>query len=1387
MAKKALLGVLERTIGKFVQDLDAEKLNLGIWSGEVVLHDLQLDVAACNAELDRQAAEAPNLAIPVKVTGGTFRNLKLKIPWTQLASKSVILEASGLHVEVTPHDRTQETDFMELQVSSESKRVQHIREQRQQSLEVAELSRIQTNELMKMTALEDDGAMPAVADETQKAGFMAKLVKRIVENIQIDISDIQVSLEGPEGTAGLRLDSISFVTTDMTGHRTFVDRTANYNPNDLLNKFLYKKLKLEGLGIFVEETGAENHNFVLDPMNFEARFREADKSVCDKYPKYLLRSTMPGINLEVSHRQYQQATALVAAVVPSSEERAAKPIFPQYRPLKRVSKETAKEWWHYAYRCVGRMKGNRLWMDFFENFKRRKEYIPLYKRHAHAKEYSWLAPLSKEEEATLREIEENRTISIDGIMAWRNIADARVEKEKKKHEQQEGKVKKTVWSLFGGGRSNQSSDDQPPISLSTDELKELEDVGMEELNFEDELSANSKLCSLQFELNALGVRLTNASNQRMMALEMGRVVTEFDADADGSFQFAYELRSLEISDELHSKSLFPKILRRLKEPPPDDGSESGSEDDVFRFHMSKSKKGDKKLSAKSISFQAVCAPHLLTELVEFTNMPPANQEKLKSLAGSSNVKDASDFYGEYAEYAENLSNALVDAWRQKTQEKTKLSIDMDLQAPILVIPENVTDSQASVLVFDFGACKFRYGTIDPSNKVTKWLEDNPLEDQSSDVSVGSSDSQTDGSVVDYGRLEVEHLTFAVGKAEKLEYMTCIRENAARKHEAVVEPITMRFDFAVESSLKINIPRICAFAEMPASNIQLSPRHVSQILGVYSSWMEALEVFGQNENSSTLGIPANKKQPSSSPVHSSDGTGSATKDVVTLRTEEVNKAVEATLEKKTQLFTTFFVNISSETYSLVLYDSGDFQAELDSKYSKLEAPAPLGSIAEGLVIAGSVNMTAEVATDKSRETLSISSQFEAENFEIYCGFGRNLQVPLQILEPVSGILAVGFTSQGTKTKKIDVKTKAEGAIDINFSMKNYELINAIATDVSGNLSEGLKKGRRETADGTGDKDQVEEIELISSTLEDPDNAETAVKKQEERTLDRSKDSVNSESASSTVIVLNLRLPESNITIINDLQGLDEALFRINLQDLATNSVVALMQDLKDGTRMETTYDTKVRAKFLADYFDSSVNLWKDLLQESWEVTMKAERAPDTKSSSQRFSTKADIHSMPLRLAFSEHFLISLATANHMFTMSEEQQASYNGVDVASDADDPKKSSRHLVSALPYAVDNHSGFDVEFLLTESCRAGNRKCPNGTKKYFRSLPPQGNGHGGKRLYGQDNEMDLPVKVFVGDSIIEIACMNRELRRPKQSHVLDDGTLLMTNVVKEGKSTVS
>ena len=90
-------------------------------------------------------------------------------------------------------------------------------------------------------------------------------------------------------------------------------------------------------------------------------------------------------------------------------------------------------------------------------------------------------------------------------------------------------------SFFGkSGSRAADDDDEPPISLTVDEMKELEAISLEQSD-EMELSNDSWLCDLSFVLGALQIDLLN-SNRPLTTLKLGTVKNSFNAKRRWIFQ-----------------------------------------------------------------------------------------------------------------------------------------------------------------------------------------------------------------------------------------------------------------------------------------------------------------------------------------------------------------------------------------------------------------------------------------------------------------------------------------------------------------------------------------------------------------------------------------------------------------------------------------------------------------------------------------------------------------------------------------------------------------------------------------------------------------------------------------------------------------------------------
>ncbi|KAL3923709.1 MAG: hypothetical protein SGILL_001499 [Bacillariaceae sp.] len=979
MAKKALLDVLEQTIGKYVKNLDAESLNVALWSGKIELSSLELDVDSVNAQLNQRAVEAPNLALPFRVLSGRFESFQVDVPWAHIASRPVVLRARGLSVEVEPVDNKGIQDLLDavnMDKSDEAEvvRLKKLKEAREEQLDSANQYRLQAYNVRKI-ALAEERENSGENDDNSSTTFTSRLVRRIIENIQLEITDVHVSLMDSDGAVGVCLASLRLMTTDKDGEKVFVDRTgANRRSSlDLDMSFLYKMLQIEGLGIYLDEDEFDNarkslhsigevssadsgesedgaypqglaadHSYVLAPLSFEANLRQADGNVCLNYAKYHLRSQLSSLSILLNRSQLDFARKLAKVMSPA--DTGPKPLFPEYRPLVRIKKGTTKEWWAYSVRCIGRLNGRRSWVEFFRAYQKRKTYIPLFKRQSHHRECSWIKPLTSKEMDVLIEIELDRSISIDGLMAWRNIADAQVDKEKQKFDEQmksKEPGKKSYYSYLFGSSSAETStdntkneeDEEVAIVLSDDEMRELEGLAKVDLR-EKELSKDSKLYDFEFVMGSFKVDLVAYDLRHVASLDMGQVSTTFEAAMDGAFAFDFELSDLEIFDRATPQSLFPSVLRMIDQP------SSKGETTAVQFNLSKSSAGDKSLALKIATFEAIASQLMVQEVQRFfrasAHKPAsklsrkANPMLAQSMSGSvdlfydaqpgeSFILPAQESRIEEKERKPlvtryELSNALIDAWKEKTETKVSWMMDIDIHAPVILVPEMCSDPRANVLVFDLGNLRLKYGKYAPSQRIQQWFSDNPRET----LNEASYDS---------GTLSISDLTFAVQKAGLWQTRTSHDPQTIRE-SAIIDPTGISIDFAIETIGSEGNPRFCVFGVVPTISLTVSPSQSSRILPVISSWNNVFSSEGGNDKNRLLGDPSSESSSSDDSAEPTSDTDQPPSGTDGDATHDKNSKVES--------FNTFYCSLGLQRLSVTLVEEGQKQLEghLVSVYASL---------------------------------------------------------------------------------------------------------------------------------------------------------------------------------------------------------------------------------------------------------------------------------------------------------------------------------------------------------------------------------------------------------------------------------------------------------------------
>jgi hypothetical protein len=528
-----------------------------------------------------------------------------------------------------------------------------------------------------------------------------------------------------------------------------------------------------------------------------------------------------------------------------------------------------------------------------------------------------------------------------------------------------------------------------------------------------------------------------------------------------------------------------------------------------------------------------------------------------------------------------------------------------------------------------------------------------------------------------------------------------------------------------------------------------------------------------------------------------------KEVVRVASNSGGEDFEASLVPGTGVSSsglyTYTYSVKTKVCSIVLVDLGS-QLSSDPISSKSDRVSQTTQLTETLVLQGIFDATLTMETDPvSFEIINAGLESQADAMEIFSAFGKEMLSPLQILEPAQAAAHGSMKTNADGGTEVELRAAATTALEYSFSMHNAALLSAILCSLSESFALGNDARQNDVHIDELSKNEADRIEQLASALERTGSDRFL---QHQNSSIAQTDDLSSHSSVeplappqvSRKIQVKITMPELRVTVINDLQGLDDALFRVSVTNFVAGGELNIPSAEIGSQKM--TVDFYLNTSILADYFDSSVNLWSKLLIMPWEITLKVTRSPSRRFKSPRLSSTIDLESFPCHISFSQEFLVSLASATRMWSIysvatsknsdGEESGGKQHNPDSSIKNSMAASAARNLLTSLPYAIENHCGDNTVFTLPGG-NIDRRPCPHGSIQYFRFQPPQGSGYGGKKLYGQDVEFEKSVTLFFEDSVVVIPHLDATLLSPRQSHDLPDGRVLVTYVVREGKTTVS
>lgn len=829
MLEGLVSNLLNRFLGMYVQNFDPKQLNVGIWSGDVKLRDL---------ELRREALD--QLKLPLNVVEGHLGSLTLSIPWSNLRGKPLKVNIEDVFLLAAPKE---DADY---DAEEEDRRAHAVK---MEKLDSAELLKERNTEGMS-------------AEEQQKnQSFTASLVTAIVDNVQVTIKNIHIRYEdsisdpGHPFALGVTLADFSAISTDENWKPTFIqgNSTSTHKLATLGSLAVYWDTdanligtgkgnqsseeqhidhsdfieRLRGMIVRGENPELGDHQFILKPISGRAGL-EMDKTGKPDKPKMKARLLFDELGFIIDEDQYRDALMLVNLFHYFIRHQEYKKLQPKSSP-----KEDPAGWLRFAGNAVLDKihERNRKWS--WDYFKERRDdrirYIELFKKK---KREEKLSPAETED---LDKLE--RKLSYEDLRFWRSLARNQLRKENVGVKKPPPKQTWTSW-VWGTKQEENHDDDS---QMSEQQRKELYDaIAWDEKKAIAEavdmpreyvkLEVNMSLRTGSFTLK----RDPHGKSAEILRLLFDSFSTQFLQRTDSMF-VKVALEGMRLYDGTTEGSLFPQIItikdaplvpddKRIEElnddesPKEDEDEEEEKEDPFFFLTFEKNpldNSADTSLTMKLKGMEFVYNPRFVVEVAKFFKPPERHMESIGALM--------------------ETAGATIEGIRQQTRaglefaltEHKTINAQLDLQAPLIIIPDSVTKKSSNCLILDAGHASVTSELIDKET-----LRD--IQAKQRQQYTDEDFRKLENLMYDKFILKLHSTQVLIGPSIE-ETRAQLEEDSASRHFHIIDKINM--DFKIEICI---VPKASDLAKFRISGT-LPVLHASISDAKYKNLMKLIDV------------------------------------------------------------------------------------------------------------------------------------------------------------------------------------------------------------------------------------------------------------------------------------------------------------------------------------------------------------------------------------------------------------------------------------------------------------------------------------------------------------------------------------------------------------------
>jgi vacuolar protein sorting-associated protein 13A/C len=554
-----------------------------------------------------------------------------------------------------------------------------------------------------------------------------------LDNLQITVKNIHIRYEdsistpGHPFSLGFTLEEFSAISTNESWEPDFIQGHVEIS---------HKLAKLGSLAIYwntdsehytgkshqevveafkgliaTSENTAAGNQFVLKPVNGIGRIEMNKTSNIDR-PKVKSQLLFDEIGFVLDEDQYRDLLMMVDLFHFYIRHQQYK----KYRPKGVTPKEDPRAWLKFATDAVLSQIHERnrkwSWAYFKERRDDRKRYIELFKK-LKRQDQELMTPEESEELAQLE-----RKLSYEDLRFYRSLARNQMRKErtlvpKKPMEKQPQGWGSYLASWVVNVETPQEEDDTVMTDQQRKELYEAiewdehkaltEAIDLPRDTVKMEIQASLKTGSFTLKRDPHG------KNKEILSLLFDTFKSRILQRPDSVFG-ELSLGGLRLYDGTTEGSLYPQIIRvKNTAKPAEDGriQELGDEDEelegvqnetdpnnpFFRASFEQNPldgSADSAVTIQMRSMEIIYNPRFLEEIYRFFKPPERHMESIGALM--------------------ETASATVEGLRQQTRaglefalaEHKTVNAKLDLQAPLIIIPESCTEKKSNCLILDAG-------------------------------------------------------------------------------------------------------------------------------------------------------------------------------------------------------------------------------------------------------------------------------------------------------------------------------------------------------------------------------------------------------------------------------------------------------------------------------------------------------------------------------------------------------------------------------------------------------------------------------------------------------------------------------------------------------------